>query len=48
MPKSVDNVFSTVGTYEFTAFTIQKDNGISISLEFDGDKVLTQSIPLFN
>ena len=32
--------FSTVGTYQFTAFTIQKDNGVSIPLEFDGNRVL--------
>jgi hypothetical protein len=39
IPKSVDSVFTIIGTYEFTAFTIQKDNGISVTLEFDGNKV---------
>jgi len=39
-PKNVDNFFSIIGTYQFTAFTIQKDNGKIISLEFDGNKVL--------
>ena len=40
VPKNVDNFFSIIGTYQFTAFTIQKDNGKIISLEFDGNKVL--------
>jgi hypothetical protein len=39
MPKNVDDFFSIIGTYQFTAFTIQKDNGISVNLEFDGNKV---------
>ena len=39
-PKNVDDLFSIIGTYQFTAFTIQKDNGKIISLEFDGNKVL--------
>ncbi len=38
-PKNVDNFFSIIGTYQFTAFTIQKDNGKNIFLEFDGNKV---------
>ncbi|MDB4840036.1 hypothetical protein OAH75_01810, partial [Nitrosopumilus sp.] len=42
MPKSVDDFFTVVGTYQFTAFTIQKDDGKSLSLEFDGDKVLEE------
>jgi hypothetical protein len=39
-PKNVDNFFPIIGTYQFTAFTIQKDNGKNIFLEFDGNKVL--------
>jgi hypothetical protein len=38
--KDVDSVFPIIGTYEFTAFTIQKENGKNIFLEFDGSKVL--------
>jgi len=38
-PKNVDDFFSIIGTYQFTALTIQKDNGKIISLEFDGNKV---------
>ena len=48
MPKSVDEFFPTVGTYQFTAFTIQKEDGIRLSLEFDGNRVLTETIPLYN
>ena len=46
----VDNIFSIIGTYEFTAFTIQKDNSISVTLEFDGNRVLqpTKSILQLN
>jgi len=40
LPKNIDTFFSVVGTYQFTAFTIQKDNGVSIPLEFDGNRVL--------
>ena len=40
IPKNIDNFFSIIGTYQFTAFTIQKDNGKNIFLEFDGNKVL--------
>ena len=39
VPKNVDEFFSIIGTYQFTAFTIQKDNGKIISLEYDGNKV---------
>ena len=39
MPKNVDDFFSIIGTYQFTAFTMQKDNGISVNLEFDGNRV---------
>jgi hypothetical protein len=39
MPKNVNDFFSTIGTYQFTAFTIQKDNGITVNLEFDGNKI---------
>ena len=46
LPKNVDNFFTIIGTYQFTAFTIQKDNGESISLEFDGDKMYEPIKPL--
>ena len=39
VPKNVDDFFSIIGTYQFTAFTIQKDKGKIISLEYDGNKV---------
>ena len=39
MSKNVDDFFSIIGTYQFTAFTMQKDNGISVNLEFDGNRV---------
>ena len=39
MPKNVDDFFSIIGTYQFTVFTMQKDNGISVNLEFDGNRV---------
>jgi hypothetical protein len=39
MPKNVDDFFSIIGTYQFTAFTMQKDNGISVNLEFDGKRI---------
>jgi hypothetical protein len=50
IPKSVDSVFTIIGTYELTAFTNQKDNGIKIILEFDGNKILepTKSILQLN
>ena len=44
MPKNVDSFFSMIGTYQFTAFTIQKNDGVNISLEFDGNKVLKNMI----
>ena len=40
IPKSIDSIFTIIGTYEFTAFNIQKDNSISVTLEFDGNRVL--------
>jgi len=48
--KKVDEFFSIIGMYEFTAFTIQKDNGISVTLEFDGNKIAqpTKSILQLN
>ena len=48
--KSVDDIFSIIGTYEFTAFINQKDNGIKIILEFDGNKIFkpTESILQLN
>ena len=50
IPKSVNSIFTIIGTYEFTAFTIQKDNSISVTLEFDGNRVLqpTKSILQLN
>ena len=39
LPKNVDNFFSIIGNYQFTAFTVQKNNGEVILLEFDGDKI---------
>ena len=49
-PKNVNDFFSMIGTYQFTAFTIQKDNGTIISLEFDGSRVLqlTKSVLQLN
>ena len=44
--KKVDEFFSIIGTYEFTAFTIQKNDGVTITLEFDGDKVLEPVKPI--
>ena len=41
-PKNVSDYFSIIGTYQFTAFTIQKDDGIGLSLEFDGNRVLEE------
>ena len=46
IPKSVDSIFTIIGTYEFTAFTIQKENGISITLEFDGNKIFEPTKPI--
>jgi len=43
-PKSVSDFFSVIGTYQFTAFTIQKDDGMSLVLEFDGSRVLEEVI----
>ena len=50
MPKSVKDVFSAVGTYQFTAFTVQKENGITTDLKYDGNRVLqpTKSILQLN
>ena len=39
VPKNVNENFSIIGTYQFTAFTIQKDNGVTLPIEFDGDKI---------
>ena len=46
MPKSVDEFFQVVGTYQFTAFTIQKDNGVNLTLEFDGNRVLEETFSI--
>ena len=43
VPKNVSDYFSIIGTYQFTAFTIQKNDGINLSLEFDGDRVLEKT-----
>ena len=40
------NIFSTIGIYEFTAFTLKEENGSSISLKFDGDRILEEEKPL--
>ncbi|MFB5648700.1 MAG: hypothetical protein ACE5RM_04365, partial [Candidatus Nitrosomaritimum aestuariumsis] len=39
IPQSVKNIFSIVGTYDATAFVDKIENGTSITLEFDGNKV---------
>ena len=50
IPKNVNEFFSTIGTYQFTAFTMQKNDGVILSLEFDGSKVLqpTKSVLQLN
>ena len=50
IPKSVKDVFPAIGSYQFIAFTVQKDDGITIVLEYDGDRVLqpTKSILQLN
>ncbi|MDC0070252.1 hypothetical protein OAJ36_02945, partial [Nitrosopumilus sp.] len=45
-PKNVSDYFSIIGTYEFTAFTIQKADGIILSLEFDGNRVLEETFSI--
>ena len=45
-PVSAKNIFSTIGIYEFTAFTLKEENGSSISLKFDGDRILEEEKPL--
>ena len=39
IPQSVDNVFNKVGTYSATAFVDKIEDGISLVLEFDGNRV---------
>jgi hypothetical protein len=39
IPKDVDTFFPIIGTYQFTIFIAQQDNGILISLDFDGEKI---------
>ncbi|HJM79592.1 MAG TPA: hypothetical protein QF656_03545, partial [Nitrosopumilus sp.] len=46
MPKNVNDFFSIIGTYQFTAFSVQKDDGMSVSLEFDGTRILEKTISL--
>jgi len=50
IPKNVNEFFSIIGTYQFTAFTMQKNDGVILSLEFDGSKVLqpTKSVLQLN
>ena len=50
IPKSVKDVFPAIGSYQFIAFTVQKDDGITIVLEYDGNRVLqpTKSILQLN
>ena len=43
IPKKIKDSFSISGTYQFTAFTIQKYNGTTISLEFDGNRIIQQT-----
>jgi hypothetical protein len=38
-PKTVEDVFSIIGMYELTAFTTQKDNGIKMIVEFNGNEI---------
>ena len=45
-PVNAKNIFSTIGIYEFTAFTLKEENGSSISLKFDGDRILEEEKPL--
>ena len=47
-PKNVEDVFSIIGMYELTAFTTQKDNGIKMILEFDGNKFQSQQNMYYN
>ncbi|MDC0209386.1 hypothetical protein OAJ90_07135, partial [Nitrosopumilus sp.] len=46
VPKNVNSFFSVIGTYQFTAFSIQKADGISVSLEFDGNRVLEETFSI--
>jgi hypothetical protein len=39
IPKSVEDVFSIIGMYELTAFTTQKDDGIKMIIEFNGNEI---------
>jgi hypothetical protein len=39
IPKLVENLFTTTGTYNATAFTDQKSEGITLFLNYDGEKV---------
>jgi hypothetical protein len=40
IPQNVKNIFSTVGTYNATAFVYKIENGTSLYLQFDGTRVL--------
>ena len=39
IPKLVESLFTTTGTYNATAFTDQKSEGITIFLNYDGERV---------
>ena len=39
-PRSVESIFTIRGTYNATAFTDQQSDGISIQLDYDGDKLV--------
>ncbi len=39
IPQSISSIFTLVGTYNATAFVYKIENGTSIFLEFDGEKV---------
>ena len=39
IPQSVKNIFSVIGTYNATAFVYKIENGTSLRLEFDGQRV---------
>jgi len=39
-PRAVEKLFTSKGTYNATAFTDQQSDGISIQLEYDGNKVI--------
>ena len=40
IPQSVENIFSAIGIYNVTAFVNKIENGTTISIQFDGTRVL--------